>query len=174
MNTTNAVAADALPSRQLEVQGRYVVLCRVSLWSGGVTVDAREDFHGENLPPKSLFSGGGLQASGRTNLSWNLEDIPTRNLAGDVYLTTPFTLWGQSHNFLIGADYADTEQTTYRGGGNAPLTPVNIYDFDPASYPEPPRPCTNSANPTCYSLAMSISSRTPRRHSACATGAVTM
>ena len=86
---------------------------------------------------KSLFSGGGLQASGRTNLGWNLEDIPTRNLAGDVYLTTPFTLWGQSHNFLIGGDYADTEQTTYRGGGTAPLTPVNIYDFDPASYPEP-------------------------------------
>jgi outer membrane receptor for ferric coprogen and ferric-rhodotorulic acid len=86
---------------------------------------------------KSLFSGGGLQTSGRTNVSWNLEDIPTRNLTGDVYLTTPFTLWDQTHNFLIGGDYADTQQTTYRGGGTAALTPVNIFDFDPGPYPEP-------------------------------------
>lgn len=86
---------------------------------------------------KSLFSAGGLQPSGQMNVSWNLEDIPTRNLAGDIYLTTPFTLWGQDHNLLIGADYADTAQTTYRGGGAAPLAPINIFDFDPAQYPEP-------------------------------------
>ncbi|MDZ4370772.1 MAG: TonB-dependent siderophore receptor [Phenylobacterium sp.] len=86
---------------------------------------------------KSLFSGGGLQPSGQVNVGTNLEDIPTRNLTGDIYLSTPFSLWGQTHNFLIGADYADTAQTTYRGGASAPLAPVNLFTFNPALYPEP-------------------------------------
>jgi outer membrane receptor for ferric coprogen and ferric-rhodotorulic acid len=86
---------------------------------------------------KSLFSAGGLQPSGQMNVSTNLEDIPTRNLAGDVYLSTPFHLWGQTHNFLIGADYADTSQTTYRGGASAALAPINIFSSNLSTYPQP-------------------------------------
>jgi len=86
---------------------------------------------------RSLFSGGGLQANGQMNLGTNLESIPTRNLTADVYFSTPFSLAGQTHNFLIGADYADTAQTTFRGGASQALTPVNIFDFDPSTYPEP-------------------------------------
>jgi outer membrane receptor for ferric coprogen and ferric-rhodotorulic acid len=70
------------------------------------------------------------------NLSVNAEDIPTTNLVGDVYLSTPFTLFGQQHNFLIGADYADTSQTTWRAGAGA-LPQINIFAFDPGAIPEP-------------------------------------
>lgn len=105
--------------------------------AGGGVVKAVLQRSTTSRETKSLFSGGGLQRNGQMNVGTNLEDIPTRNLVGDVYVSTPFHLGGQVHNFLIGADYSDTAQTTYRGGASAALSPINIYTFEPKLYPEP-------------------------------------
>ena len=106
-------------------------------FSNGGFIKAMLQYNHQSRVTKQLFSGGGLQPSGLMALGTNAEDIPTSNFAGDIYVSTPFSFWGQEHNILFGGDFAETSQTTFRQGATAPIPGVNVYTFDPASLAQP-------------------------------------
>lgn len=128
-------------------------------FSNGGYVKGTLQYNSQSRVTKQVFSGGGLQPSGLMNISTNAEDIPTSNFGGDLYVSTPFSFWGQQHNFLFGGDFAETSQTTFRQGQAAPLPGVNIYTLDPKTIAEPVynTTFTNSvADTTSYGLYSQI------------------
>ncbi|ENU30253.1 hypothetical protein F991_02052 [Acinetobacter sp. CIP-A165] len=68
-------------------------------------------------------------------LAFKRED---KDLSADLYLSTPFSLFGQTHNFLIGADYlkgqGETDYTSYR---NTLSGVVNVYHDNQYAFGKP-------------------------------------
>lgn len=58
----------------------------------------------------------------------------TDNLA-DVFFSSPFSLAGREHGFLIGADYRDSDADL--ASGSAPNKISNVYSHDPHAFAEP-------------------------------------
>jgi len=97
-------------------------------------------------PATGVITGGLSLTAGRW---WE------QHLSTDLHLSTPFQLFGQTHNFVIGAEYKAHDLTQYAptstavGGG-----PYNIYSFNPYSVPEPADTLNNrtNQNPSQYGI----------------------
>lgn len=85
---------------------------------------------------QTLFSGGSLDAAGMQSLSSNDEAIKNDNTAADLFVDTPFRALGGLHNFLIGGDFQDYSQSTFRRAYSG-FSRVNFFTFDPGAVPEP-------------------------------------
>ncbi|RVT90935.1 TonB-dependent siderophore receptor [Sphingomonas crocodyli] len=85
---------------------------------------------------QTLFSGGGVDALGMQSLASNDEAIENRNTAADLFVDTPFTAFGSQHNILIGGDFQDYSQSTFRRAFSG-FPRVNFFTFDPGAIPEP-------------------------------------
>jgi len=104
------------------------------LESGG-TIKATLRHSESDRGSQTLFSGGVLGSDGMQSLSSNREHVENDNTAADIFIDTPFSAFGNNHNFLIGADFQDYSQSTRRKGQD--FRPVNFFTLDPATIPEP-------------------------------------
>ncbi len=78
--------------------------------------------------------------TGNTNLTAMARRYWEESFSADANLSLPFTLFGQTHNVLAGADYRRYEQTMHQGSVNFGPT-INV--FNPISnVPEPNIPLT--------------------------------
>ncbi len=74
-------------------------------------------------------------------------------LSADAYVTSPFQLFGQTHNVTVGTDYRRYEQKIFNGQVASFGTPVNV--FNPNSNliePNIPYTTRTDADPTQYGL----------------------
>lgn len=77
---------------------------------------------------KSARANGLVDATGLVNLQLLAYGIEQTDTTADVFLSTPFTLGGRSHNFLIGADYRTFTNSAELFAG--PGTQGNVYSFN--------------------------------------------
>jgi outer membrane receptor for ferric coprogen and ferric-rhodotorulic acid len=78
------------------------------------------------------YAGSAVNADGTVSrVSWLARDYEETSLALDAHVSRPFTLWGQEHNILVGADYQNIESTMLQGRGNTGDT-NNIFAWNTA------------------------------------------
>lgn len=79
-----------------------------------------------------LYAYGGAAALPNgdiSRVSWLARDFDETSLAVDAHASKPFTLFGQDHNILVGADYQHYENTMLQGRGNTGDT-NNIFNWN--------------------------------------------
>ncbi len=59
------------------------------------------------------------------------------SLSADAHVTSPFTLFGQSHSFTIGADYRQVETSLLAPTATSLSGTYNVYNFNPYAVPNP-------------------------------------
>ncbi len=78
-----------------------------------------------------------------------------RHLTADSHISTPFSWFGQTHNFTLGVDYKQHNLTQLNASA-AVFPGQNWFTFNPAAVPEPPTTWTgagsNTQDPTQYGV----------------------
>ncbi len=64
-------------------------------------------------------------------------DRTDKDTSVDMFFNTPFQFAGQTHNFLVGADYLKGKSDTNYAPYSIPVGKANIFAFDSSSIPEP-------------------------------------
>ncbi|MBO0903736.1 TonB-dependent siderophore receptor [Jiella sonneratiae] len=83
------------------------------------------------------WAGSAADQDGNVNgIRWLARDFDEKSLALDAFVSKPFTLFGQEHNVLLGADYRRIDTTLLSASGLIAGT-HNLYDWDASSIPEP-------------------------------------
>ncbi|NDW04959.1 TonB-dependent siderophore receptor [Jiella pacifica] len=83
------------------------------------------------------WAGSAADQDGNVNgIRWIGRDFDEQSLALDAFVSKPFTLFGQEHNVLFGADYRKIDTTLLSASGLVAGT-RNLYDWDASSTPEP-------------------------------------
>lgn len=90
---------------------------------------------GRDMHYASLRPNGISDVSGTTTLQQRNNISDKTDSLIDVFFSSPLTLGGRAHNFLIGADYRDSKNdgTNYI----APNLVSNVYTHDSSAFPEP-------------------------------------
>lgn len=91
------------------------------------------DNHARYSDPSMPDANGNM--SGFKALAFKRED---KDLSADVFFNTPFQFGGQTHNFLVGADYLESNAKTNYSPYGIPLTgSINIYHDNHHQFAEP-------------------------------------
>jgi TonB-dependent siderophore receptor len=71
----------------------------------------------------------------------------SRQTLADVTLNGKFTLFGRSHELVVGADWQNVDNSGATFYPTQTALPFNIFSFNPAAYAEPAMPAPSSINP---------------------------
>ncbi|MCQ0986039.1 TonB-dependent siderophore receptor [Jiella marina] len=83
------------------------------------------------------WAGSSADRSGDiSSIAYLARDFEEKSLVLDAFVSKPFTLFGQEHNVLVGADYQNIDTTLLSTRGRIPGT-YNLFDWDASAIPEP-------------------------------------
>ncbi|MCB8839451.1 TonB-dependent siderophore receptor [Aurantimonas sp. VKM B-3413] len=83
------------------------------------------------------WAGSAADQNGNvTGIRWIGRDFEEKSLALDAFVSKPFTLFGQEHNVLLGADYRKIDTTLLSASGMIPGT-RNLYNWNASAIAEP-------------------------------------
>ncbi|MFG1478078.1 TonB-dependent siderophore receptor [Xanthobacter sp. V4C-4] len=92
--------------------------------------------------------------SGNFGLAYTAAQVNESSLSGDAHVSTPFQLFGQEHQFTVGADFRRTDQTQWSPTSTNLPDVYNIYAPNPWAVAEPLTVYNREAvtDPTQYGL----------------------
>ncbi|MFG1350902.1 TonB-dependent siderophore receptor [Xanthobacter autotrophicus] len=118
----------------------YLAEVKHDLANGG-EAKASLRYSDRNIDYKYAYGASAVSTApgklGNFTMQYTAAKVEETSLSGDAHVSTPFSAFGQEHNFTVGADFRAVDQTQWTPTSTSLPGTYNIYAFNPWAVAEP-------------------------------------
>lgn len=118
----------------------YLVELKHDLDNGG-EAKASLRYSDRDIDYKYAYAGSAVSTKagsvGNFTMRYTAAQVSENSLSGDAHVTTPYQLFGQSHDLTFGADFRMVDQTQWSPTSTSISGTYNLYNFNPYAVVEP-------------------------------------